>query len=131
MAIPLPRPNADTKPYWDAAARGQLLYQRCRACNHVQFYPRGTCVACHADKIEWRESAKQGTIVTFTEVFRAPTPAFKEMAPYIIALVDLDEGFRMMVNIVDRASSVIAIGGRVRIVFQEASGVILPQGQLQ
>lgn len=128
--IPLPKPNADTQPFWDAARDGKLLYQYCPDCARAQFYPRSLCIACQGSALEWRESAGLGQIVTFTEVARAPTPAFKAMAPYVIALVDLDEGFRMMVNIVEGDRAAIAIGSRTRTVFQEVDGFVLPQGAL-
>lgn len=130
MGIPLPRPNADTQPFWDAAAEGRLLYQHCGDCNRAQFYPRSHCAACHGSDLEWRTSKGEGAIVSFTEVLRAPTPAFKDMVPYIIALVDLDEGFRMMVNIVEGHREKLAIGARTRTVFREVDGVTLPQGVL-
>lgn len=130
MGIPLPKPNADTRPYWDAAAAGKLLYQFCLSCNRPQFYARGVCIGCQSDQLEWRESTGQGVVVTFTQVFRAPTPAFKEMAPYVIALVDLDEGFRMMVNIIDSDAAAIVIGSRTRTVFREVDGFTLPQAVL-
>ena len=130
MGIPLPKPNADTQPYWDAAAEGRLLYQHCKSCGKAQFYPRSTCVACQGAELEWRESSGNGTIASFTEVLRAPTAAFKEMAPYVIALVDLDEGFRLMVNIVEGDTEKLAIGARTRTVFREVDGVTLPQGAL-
>ena len=130
MSIPLPKPNADTRPYWDGAAAGKLLYQYCLSCNQAQFYARGFCIHCHGNGLEWRESAGHGTVATFTHVFRAPTPAFKAMAPYVIALVDLDEGFRMMVNIVEGDPAAVAIGSRTRTVFQDVDGFNLPQGAL-
>lgn len=130
MAIPLPKPNADTQPFWDATAEGRLIYQFCPACEKAQFYPRSTCLACQGGSLEWRESRGLGTIATFTEVLRAPTAAFRDMAPYVIALVDLDEGFRMMVNIVDGERAAIAIGARTRTVFREVDGFTLPQGAL-
>lgn len=128
--IPLPRPNADTQPFWDAAAQGRLVYQFCPSCRKAQFYPRSICLACQGGTLEWCESRGEGTIATFTEVMRAPTAAFKAMAPYVIALVDLDEGFRMMVNIVEGDRAKIAIGARTRTVFREVEGFVLPQGAL-
>jgi uncharacterized protein len=130
MGIPLPKPNADTQPYWDAAAEGRLIYQHCRACDTPQFYPRSLCAACHGSDLEWRESKGMGTIASFTEVLRAPTAAFRELAPYVIALVDLDEGFRMMVNIVEGDLGMLAIGARTRMVYREVDGITLPQGAL-
>ncbi len=130
MGIPLPKTNADTQPYWDAAAEGRLIYQHCLTCNKSQFYPRSLCATCHGGALEWRESQGQGTVATFTEVLRAPTAAFKELAPYVIALIDLDEGFRMMVNIVEGDMERLAIGARTRTVFREVDGITLPQGAL-
>ena len=130
MGIPLPKPDADTQAWWDAAAQGKLIYQHCRDCDNSQFPPRSFCMACHGRALEWRESAGSGTIASFTEVMRAPIPAFREMVPYVIALVDLDEGFRMMVNIVESDHAAVAIGARTRTVFRELDGVTLPQGAL-
>jgi len=128
--IPLPKPNVDTQPFWDAAAQGRLLYQHCLACEKPQFYPRSTCVNCQSGRLEWRESQGKGSIATFTEVLRPPLAAFKAMTPYVIALVDLDEGFRMMVNIVAGDKDKLAIGARTHMVFSEVDGFVLPQGAL-
>ena len=130
MGIPLPKPNSDTQPFWDAAAQGRLVYQYCRSCDRPQFYPRSRCAACQSSNLEWRTSKGDGTIASFTEVMRAPTAAFTAMVPYVIALVDLDEGFRMMVNIIEGDRGKLAIGARTRTVFAEADGVTLPQGAL-
>lgn len=127
--IPLPKPNADTQPFWDAAREERLIYQYCGTCGKAQFYPRRACMNCHDTALEWRDSAGHGTIASYTQVMRAPTSAFKELAPYVIALVDLDEGFRMMVNIVGTIEG-IAIGTRTRTIFIETDGAVLPQGVL-
>lgn len=125
-----PVPNAETRPFWEACARGELLYQYCRACGRPQFYPRARCAACQAAALEWRRAAGLGSIYSHTTVFRAPTPAFKSVAPYVIALVDLDEGFRMMMNVLDCDPAQVAIGTRVRIVMRERGGTRLPQAVL-
>ena len=131
MQKPIPAATADTREFWDACSRGELLYQVCRSCAGVQFYPRGHCAACKAGELEWRRSAGLGRVYSHTTVYRAPTPAFKPDVPYVIALVDLDEGFRMMVNILDCAPGAVAIGSRMRIVFRPTEGgVALPQGEL-
>lgn len=127
MPRPVPVPNAETRPFWEACARGELLYQRCASCGRAQFYPRAHCAACQAKGLEWRRSAGLGSVYSHTTVHRAPTPAFKPMVPYVIALVDLDEGFRMMMNVLDCAPSKVAIGTRVRVVFRESDGALLPQ----
>lgn len=128
---PVPVPNADTRPFWDACGRGELLYQVCRRCHGVQSFPRGHCAACQALDLEWRGSAGLGSVYTHTTVYRAPTPAFKDDVPYVIALVELDEGFRLMVNILGCDPVTVEIGSRVRIVFRPSGGgITLPQGEL-
>lgn len=130
MPRPLPPVNADSKPYWDAAHAGKLVYQRCAKCGHAQFPPRRMCVACHATSLEWQPSSGQGRVHTFTVVSRAPTEAFKDSVPYVIALVDLAEGFRIMVNVVGDEPARLAIGDPVRIVFEAISPEIsLPQAE--
>ena len=131
MQKPIPAATADTREFWDACGRGELMYQVCGSCAGVQFYPRRHCAACQADELEWRHSAGLGAVYSHTTVYRAPTPAFKADVPYVIALVDLDEGFRMMVNILGCEPSAVAIGSRMRIVFRPAGGgAALPQGEL-
>lgn len=123
---PLPRPNAQTQAYWDGAAQDQLRYQRCRACGHVQLIPRSLCEQCQCNELDWHESAREGVVLTFTTVHRAPLPAFKEMVPYVIAIVDMDEGFRVMANALTAARQDLAIGSRVHIGFQQVHGMALP-----
>lgn len=130
MTRPLPIPTADTRPFWDACARGELVYQYCTACSRPQFYPRSLCVKCHSNVLEWRRSSGFGRVYSHTTVHRAPSPAFKGMVPYVIALVDLDEGFRVMLNILGCDPRSVAIGSRVRAVFRESEGHVLPQAEL-
>jgi hypothetical protein len=131
MQKPIPAATADTREFWDACGRGELMYQICRGCGRAQFYPRRHCAACQADELEWRHSAGLGAVYSHTTVYRAPTPAFKADVPYVIALVDLDEGFRMMVNILGCDPGEVRIGGRVRIVFRaDGEDMKLPQGEL-
>jgi len=131
MSRPVPLPTAETRPFWEACNKGELLYQRCRGCGHVQSYPRGHCEACQALDLEWKRSSGRGSIYTFTVAFRAPTAAFKADVPYAIAIVDMDEGFRLMVNILNCEHSEIAIGGAIRIVFKAGEeGMVLPQAEL-
>jgi uncharacterized OB-fold protein len=130
-AKPLPKPTAESLPFWQGCADGRLLYQRCTACDRAQFPPRSRCAYCFNERLVWRESARVGAVHTFTEVHRAPTAAFKADVPYVIALVDLDEGFRMMMNLHAPDRSAIAIGSRVRVNFEDTGGAWpLPQGEL-
>ena len=123
---PLPRPNAQTQPYWDGAAAGELRYQCCLDCGLVQRIPRSLCEQCQSRQLDWRSSKRAGTVLTFTTVHRAPLPAFRDMVPYVIAIVDMDEGFRVMCNALPQARDGLEIGARVRIGFQDDHGMSLP-----
>jgi uncharacterized OB-fold protein len=119
MEKPFPAPTAETRIFWDGCRRGELLYQACRKCGHVQFYPRRLCIRCLSEEVDWRHSSGNGTIFTVTTVNRPTTAAFKDDVPYVIALVDLDEGFRMMLNVHGDSRLNARIGDRVRIGFEE------------
>lgn len=123
---PLPRPNVQTQPYWDGAAIGELRYQCCSDCGSVQRIPRSLCEQCQSTRLEWRPSQRTGTVLTFTTVYRAPLPVFKDMVPYVIAIVDMDEGFRVMANALPQACEGLEIGARVRVGFQDMHGMALP-----
>lgn len=123
---PLPRPNAQTQPYWDGCAQGELRYQCCAACGAVQRIPRSLCEHCHGRVLDWKVSQRTGRVLSWTMVHRAPLPAFKDRVPYVIAIVDMDEGFRVMANALPQAVEGLAIGARVRIGFQDVHGMALP-----
>lgn len=129
-AKPRPHPNADSLPFWEGCARGELRYQHCTSCDRAQFPPRAFCARCQGPSLEWRQSARQGSIHTFTVVQRAPSAAFKGDVPYVIVLVDLDEGFRLMMNLRGAGAEAAKIGQRVRVVFEHAAGDYpLPQAE--
>jgi uncharacterized OB-fold protein len=130
MNKPVPRATAETKPFWDGCAVGELRYQACARCSHVQAFPRAFCSSCRYRDLQWRVSAGHGRILSHTTVYRAPTPAFRAAVPYVIALVDMDEGFRLMVNVAGGDSPAVAIGRPVRIGFGEVEGIHIPHAEV-
>lgn len=96
-SAPLPQPTPDTKPFFDALRQHKLLVQRCNACAIAYYYPRPFCPHCLSDDVAWEEASGKGTLYSFVINHRSP-PGFD--APYIIAVVQLDEGPRMMTNLV-------------------------------
>ena len=131
MSKPVPIPTTDTAAFWDGCQREELLYQKCRSCGHVQFYPRPFFVACQSGTLDWLTSAGRGAIHTFTVMHRPANRAFDGDVPYVIALVDLDEGFRMMMNVIGADAGAAAIGARVRITFEARGEHRLPQAMLE
>src|SRR5690554_4963175 len=128
---PLPQPTLDTEQYWAGALKQQLLVQRCQHCSRYQFYPRAFCTECLSDELEWVQASGQGRIYTFTICRIAPSPAFKKFLPYAAAIVELDEGARMLTNILESDITKVAIGARVTVCFQRVSDDCnLPQFKL-
>lgn len=106
---PLPRPDNVSAAYWEAAARGEVLYQECPACGHRQLYPRALCTACAAEP-EWRQASGRGTVHTFTIIRQNWAEPFRDLVPYVVAIVELEEGPRMMANITDCPPEEVRIG---------------------
>lgn len=123
---PLPRPDAQTRSYWEGAAAGELRYQRCTDCGCVQRIPRSLCDCCQGTALVWKVSGGIGSVLGFTTVHRAPLPVFKQMVPYVIAIIEMEEGFRVMANALPGLQAAMAIGARVRIGFHDVQGMSLP-----
>ena len=128
---PQPRfPEPDTQPFWEASKRHDLTYQTCNTCHAIIFYPRRHCTACGASETSWHVSKGQGTVYTFSVIMQSRNPAFAELGAYAVAYVDLDEGFRMMTNIVGVQDPIndIQCGMRVKVRWQDqgAGDISLP-----
>lgn len=122
---PIPRPDPDTLPYWDGARAGRLDLQRCVACDLLVWYPRRRCHRCGADELRWETLSGDATVHAFTIVHRAPDPSIE--VPYVVALVDLVEGARLMTAIVDVDPADVQVGLPVRVRFRTLDGdVALP-----
>lgn len=128
MSLPAPALNADSKPFWEAAREQRLLVKQCNACMRPHFPPRHLCPYCWSDETSWIESRGVGTVYTFTVIHRPPAPEFSGRGPYVVALVDLEEGPRVMANIVGAGALDTAIGDRVSLRFEaRGSGWNVPQ----
>jgi uncharacterized OB-fold protein len=114
---PLPTPDPATEPYWAAAREHRLSMPRCEACGEFHFYPRPVCPHCGTARFAWADVSGNGTVYSFTVVQRAPSPAFADMVPYVVAIVALDEGPHLMSNIVGCPTEQVRIGMRVRATF--------------
>lgn len=131
MNLPVPEPSADSLPYWNAAREERLLLQKCTACGAMQAIPRSCCGHCHSDRLAWIESARRGRIASLSHVTRGPTAAFRDHVPYVLCLVDLDEGVRLMLNLRGEDLDTAGIGDEVEIFFEPRGddGFKLPQAR--
>ena len=126
---PLPSlEEPDTGPFWSATKQHELRYQQCDDCDTIVFYPRRHCTGCLGLNLTWNTSAGQGVIYSYSVVVVSRDPAFSDNVPYAIALVDLDEGFRMFTNItgVDDPLTDIEIGQRVTVDWEDHEELAIP-----
>ena len=122
----LPAPNSSTQPFWDAAGRGELIVQWCEQCQEAQFHPGPLCRTCGSEP-GWKVTSGRGAVYTYTIVHQSRTPPFDKLVPYIVAMVELDEGPRMMTNIIGCPVDDIEVGMRVEVAFAaEVEGIALP-----
>jgi uncharacterized OB-fold protein len=119
-AKPLPQPDNVSAPYWRAGADGRLLVQECPKCGNRQWYPRALCTACGADP-EWLECSGRGTLHTFTIVRQFGMRPFRDELPYVVGMVDLEEGPRIMGAVTDCDPDDVRIGMSVEVHFLKAA----------
>ena len=123
--VDVPEPDAFTRPYWEAAARGLLLLRRCAACGRAHHYPREFCPSCWSEDVRWQEASGEAVLYTWSVVHTNDLPPFRDGLPYVAAVVDLAEGPRMMTTLVDCDPRTLRIGMRLLVTFPTA----LAQGQ--
>ena len=117
----LPSTSPETKRYWDACKRGQLLTQKCNDCGEYQFYRRAFCSHCWSYSIEDVVSSGKGTVWTYTVTYQNRAPGYRDEVPYVVALVELEGGIKMFTNIVECNPEDVRIGMPVEVVFQKAT----------
>ena len=97
---PLPEPNPDTRPFWEACQRHELRFQKCLSCGHVRWPASILCPVCYSRETEWIKSSGQGKVYTFVVHHQAFHPAFEPDLPYVTAVIDLEDGPHFLSNIV-------------------------------
>ncbi len=121
------------KPFWDATSRGELMFQRCGQCGHKMFPARLYCTDCMSGNLEWVKASGKGKIYSYSVAYEYPPSRVQQFlsTPYVIALVDLEEGIRMLTNIDDCRPEDVMIGLDVEVKFTDiGEGVILPKFKL-
>lgn len=130
---PLPQADPVSLPYWDSLRAGALELQRCEGCGKFIFYPRGICPHCFATDLRWEPVSVRGTIHSYTIIHRHWQPGFAAEAPYVVVLVDLEEGVRLVSNLVgvEPVPERITIGAPVELVYDAVTAeVTLPKFRL-
>jgi uncharacterized OB-fold protein len=122
----IPSSTPVTEPFWHGTRDGVLRAQYCLACERYYFYPRSFCPRCWSREVEWRTLSGRGTVASFSVVTR-PSRGVYEDAPYVVALIELQEGIRMMSNIVGLDDpSRIELDAPVEVGFEDRDGVRVP-----
>jgi uncharacterized OB-fold protein len=126
--IPYPKPTATpvSQYFWDQAANHNLTYQRCQRCRRGIFPPRAHCPHCWHTTLEWCTSAGAGELASRTVVHRPGHPAFRPDSPYTLVLVDLDEGFRMLSELVGPHRHDAPVGNPVQVCWTRRGDHTLP-----
>ena len=118
----LPKPTPDTQPFWDAVKRHQLSLPKCKACGQLHYFPRPFCPHCFSWDLEWVRCSGKGKLYSYV-INHRPAPGFEEEAPYLIAVVELDEGPRMLSNLIDiePTPEAVQVDMPVEILFQDVN----------
>lgn len=119
MRFDLPTIEDETRPFWEGTRAGKLLLRSCTACGAVHYYPRPFCPTCWSDDVEWVEAVGRATLYTHSTVHMNDLPPFGERVPYVAAVVELEEGPRMMTEVIDCPVEDLAVGMALELTFRE------------
>lgn len=113
-----PKPSSVSEPFWEATKSRQLRFQRCQDCDTAVWYPRLRCPRCISDRLVWTDAAGSGSVYTFNIMRRPGNPMMGDEVPYVVALVELDEGYRMLTNVTGCPPESVSCGQRVRVAWE-------------
>lgn len=131
MTFPTPEITDVNRPYWDGLAEGELRYQHCEACGNDWLPARARCPGCLSDRTEWRSASGRGTVVSWIVYHHAYAPHLAEKLPYDVTIVALDEGPRLLTNVVNSdAGRKLSVGAPVDLAIEEEEGLHLPRFRL-
>lgn len=126
LPYPSPQPDAVTQPFWDTCARRQLCFQECAGCGHRWLPPSVLCPRCWGGNTRWVPARGEGVVFSFAVYHRAYHPAFRSRLPYVVAVIELSEGPRLVSNVIGIAPAEIRVDMPVRLDFEDEGGVMLP-----
>jgi uncharacterized OB-fold protein len=116
LPVPAPTVTEETREFWEALAQSRFVLPRCNACSAWIWYPRALCPACGGLDTSWQDVSGRGRIYSYTVVRKSGLPGWSDAVPYVVAYVELEEGPRVMTNIVGCDPDALSIGTRVRVV---------------
>ncbi len=123
-AKPLPHLDEENRPWWEALKRHELYLQKCRDCGAIRYYPRAQCPECLSPRTEWVRASGRGKVYTFTTTWQNQAAGFRDSLPYVMAYVELDEGPKMLTNIIDCGPEQVKIGMPVEVVYEDVTAEV-------
>lgn len=115
--IPLPQPTDLSAPHWDGCRAGTLKVQQCKQCKTCVFIPQACCTQCQCTDLLWIDCSGRGKVYSYTVVHRAPRPQFE--VPFAVAIIELEEGWYMLSNVIDCAAEDVAVDMPVQVAFRQ------------
>jgi uncharacterized OB-fold protein len=122
--IPLPAVTLLSRPFWDGCADGVLRYQACEVCGHAMSDPGYRCRWCHSPRLTWRDSSGEGSIYSWSVVWRPQTAEFE--VPYVVIIVEMAERFSLVSNLIGCEAEDVQLGLPVTVEFHQVGGTTLP-----
>ena len=125
---PVPYPDEESGPFWEACARHELVIQTCAQCGHKHYPPRPMCPACQSLESRWEPASGRGRVWSWVVAHPPVIPSFADRVPFNVAVIELEEGVRMIGNVFDVSNEDLHESMPVEITFEDVEeGVSLPQ----
>ncbi|MCH8813588.1 MAG: Zn-ribbon domain-containing OB-fold protein [Chloroflexi bacterium] len=118
---PLPEVTPWSQPFWSAAKEHRLVFQHCPSCELNILYPKLFCPNCYSSDLQWMDASGRGEVYTFSVIHLHPPSPFRDSLPYVVAIVQLDEGVQLMTNIVRCAPEDVKCGMSVVAEFDDVT----------
>ncbi|MFT4796715.1 MAG: putative OB-fold protein [Candidatus Azotimanducaceae bacterium] len=116
----------DTKEFWAGTKDKEFRYQQCADCDTVIFYPRRHCTGCTSGNLEWKVASGNATVYSYSVVRQSYHPFFRNLVPYVVAWIDLDEGPRILSNVMNVAAEDVEIGMKLKLEWEEHESLNIP-----
>ncbi|PLS17470.1 hypothetical protein CVD28_13045 [Bacillus sp. M6-12] len=126
LTVPAPTITPVTKPFWDAVARREFVLQRCEDCGQWVFYPRSLCSHCWSDRLKWTPASGNGKLKTWCVVHKPGHPSWAAVTPYVVGIVELEEGPTMLSQLLIEPLQQLQIGMPLSVCYQKCYNVWLP-----
>lgn len=124
---PLPKANEyDTADFWAGTKEKEFRYQQCQSCDTVVFYSRAHCTNCGSSDLKWQVASGNASVYSFSVVRQSYHPFFRNLVPYVVAWIDLDEGPRILSNVTDVAAEDVEIGMKLKLHWEEHEDLSIP-----